>query len=214
MKRMLLVSMFQNVSKTLRTAEPDLEGKTVAFVPTASKAERLGFFAKISKWVLRSMGLAVGELDVATVSYETAKTQLEAADIIYVSGGNTFYLLQELRRTGTDELLVREIDKGKLYVGESAGAIVVAPDIGYSAAMDSVEKAPGLDDYTGLGLVDFFVVPHCGNWEMGKAAEEILAAHADGLPLRAIDDNQAILVRGDTVEILGKDGMPLESPAK
>ena len=205
MKRMLLVSMFQNVSKTLRTAEPDLEGKTVAFVPTASKAERLGFFAKISKWVLRSMGLAVGELDVATVSYETAKTQLEAADIIYVSGGNTFYLLQELRRTGTDELLVREIDKGKLYVGESAGAIVVAPDIGYSAAMDSVEKAPGLDDYTGLGLVDFFVVPHCGNWEMGKA---------DGLPLRAIDDNQAILVRGDTVEILGKDGMPLESPAK
>ena len=49
MKRMLLVSMFQNVSKTLRTAEPDLEGKTVAFVPTASKAERLGFFAKISK---------------------------------------------------------------------------------------------------------------------------------------------------------------------
>ena len=63
------------------------------------------------------MGLAVGELDVATVSYETAKTQLEAADIIYVSGGNTFYLLQELRRTGTDELLVREVDKGKLYVG-------------------------------------------------------------------------------------------------
>ena len=158
------------------------------------------------------MGLAVGELDVATVSYETAKTQLEAADIIYVSGGNTFYLLQELRRTGTDELLVREIDKGKLYVGESAGAIVVAPDIGYSAAMDSVEKAPGLDDYTGLGLVDFFVVPHCGNWEMGKAAEEILAAHADGLPLRAIDDNQAILVRGEAVEILGKDGMPLEKP--
>lgn len=214
MKRMLLVSMFQNVSKTLRTAEPALKGKTVAFIPTASKVEALGFFVKIGKWVLRSMGLAVEELDVATAPYETVQATLKAADIIYVSGGNTFYLLQELRRTGADELLVREVDGGKLYVGESAGAIVAAPDIGYSAAMDSVEKAPDLDDYAGLGLVDFFVVPHCGNREMGKAAETMLAAYAGDLDVRGIDDNQAILVEGEAVRVLGKDGMPIEGRAR
>lgn len=61
--------------------------------------------------------------------------------ILYmVAGGNMFYLLQELKRTGTDKLLADEINKGKLYIGESAGAILTAPDIGYSAEMVMWEK--------------------------------------------------------------------------
>ncbi len=31
----------------------------------------------------------------------------------YVSGGNTFYLLQELKRTGADLLLLEQIEHGK-----------------------------------------------------------------------------------------------------
>ena len=57
------------------------------------------------------MGLTVDELDIYSASYETAKSKLEKNDIIYVAGGNTFYLLQELKRTGTDKLLADEINK-------------------------------------------------------------------------------------------------------
>ena len=46
MKRMLLVSMFQNVGDILKTIEPNLKNKTVTFIPTASLAEKLGFFEK------------------------------------------------------------------------------------------------------------------------------------------------------------------------
>ncbi|WP_411655007.1 Type 1 glutamine amidotransferase-like domain-containing protein, partial [Anaeromassilibacillus sp. SJQ-1] len=49
----------------------------------------------------------------------------------------------------------REVNRGKLYIGESAGAIVTAPDIGYSAAMDDREKAPKLKEDSGLHLIDF-----------------------------------------------------------
>ncbi|WP_252346614.1 Type 1 glutamine amidotransferase-like domain-containing protein, partial [Listeria monocytogenes] len=38
-------------------------------------------------------------------------------DFIYVTGGNTFFLLQELKRTGADKLILEEIAKGKLYIG-------------------------------------------------------------------------------------------------
>ena len=55
-------------------------------------------------------------------------------------GQTRFYLLQEMKRTGADKLLIEEVNKGKLYIGESAGAIVVAPDIEYSSAIDSKEK--------------------------------------------------------------------------
>ena len=98
MKRMLLVSMFQNVGDILKTIEPNLKNKTVTFIPTASLAEKLGFFVKIGKWRLKRMGLKVEELEISSSSYETIKSKLEKNDIIYISGGNTFFLLQELKK--------------------------------------------------------------------------------------------------------------------
>lgn len=204
MKKMLLVSMFQNVTGILKKVEPELKNKTVTYIPTASKAEKLGFFVKIGKWTLRRLGLTVDELDIYSASYETAKSKLEKNDIIYVAGGNTFYLLQELKRTGTDKLLADEINKGKLYIGESAGAILTAPDIGYSAEMDNVGKAPDLKDYSGLNVVDFYVEPHYKNWEMGKAAQIIIDKYSESLDLKVINDKQAIFIDNDKVKILDK----------
>ncbi|GKI14902.1 putative peptidase Lmo0363 [Oscillospiraceae bacterium] len=202
MMKMLLVSMFQNVSKLLEKIEPDLRNKSVTYIPTASVVEKLGFFVKIGKWNLRRLGLVVEELDVSTSSYDTIVNTLIKNDIIYIAGGNTFYLLQELRKSGADKILTQEVKKGKLFIGESAGAIVMAPDIGYSAVMDCVEKAPGLKDYVGLGLIDFYVVPHYKNWKMGKAAMKIINAYSDSLELKIISDNQAILVEDNEVRIL------------
>lgn len=204
MKRMLLVSMFQNVASLLRDIEPNLKNKTVTYIPTASMVEKLGFFVKIGKWKLKRLGLTVDELEISASSYETIVNKLTRNDVIYITGGNTFFLLQELKRTGADKVLVQEIRKGKLYIGESAGAIVVSPHIGYSAEMDCVEKAPELSDYSGLNVVDFYVVPHYENWEMGKAAQKILDTYSGRLDLKAIKDNQAILIEGNTVKILQK----------
>lgn len=204
MKKMLLVSMFQNITGILKKVEPELKNKTVAYIPTASKAEKFGFFVKIGKWTLKRLGLTVDELDISAESYETVKSKLEKNDIIYVAGGNTFYLLQELKRTGADKLLADEINKGKFYIGESAGAILTAPDIGYSAEMDNAEKAPDLKDYSGLNVVDFYVVPHYKNWEMGKAAQIIIDKYSEKLDLKVINDKQAVLIDNDRVEILDK----------
>lgn len=130
--------------------------------------------------------------------------KLQSNDFIYVIGGNTFYLLQELKKTGADKVLIQEICRGKLYIGESAGAIVVSPDIGYSATMDCAEKAPDLSNFTGLNVVDFYTVPHNKNWEMGKAATEIINEYSDSLDLKIISDKQVIFVEGDKVKILDK----------
>lgn len=204
MKKMLLVSMFQNVAKLLKTIEPDLKNKTITYIPTASIVEKFGFFVKLEKWKLKQLGLIVDELEISTSNYETAVNKLKKNDFIYITGGNTFFLLQEIRRIGVDEVLVQEINKGKLYIGESAGAIIVAPDISYSIEMDNPEKAPDLSNYTGLGLVNFNVVPHYKNWEMGKSAERIINMYTTRLDLIVINDNQAVFVNDDEVKILNK----------
>ena len=122
---------------------------------------------------------------------------LSESDFLFVSGGNTFFLLQEMKRTGTDKLLIREVEKGKLYIGESAGAIITSPDIGYSAAMDAPEAAPRLTDHSGLDLVPFYVVPHYKGSFLGKEAQNIEEEFSHSLNLKLLTDHQALLIEGE-----------------
>ncbi|MBO0454697.1 Type 1 glutamine amidotransferase-like domain-containing protein [Candidatus Enterococcus murrayae] len=201
MKKLFLASMFQNVSHLLKSVE-EVKGKTVTFIPIASKVEKLGFFVKIGKWALRFNGMKVEELDIRTASHEQIKATLAKNDMIYIAGGNTFYLLQELRRSGADQLIIKEVERGKLYIGESAGAIVACPDIGYSTVMDDPTKAPELTDYKGLGLVDFYVVPHYQSREFKEASETMVRENEKDKELAIINDRQALWIKNDDVEIL------------
>lgn len=93
--------------------------------------------------------------------------------------------------------------EGKTYIGESAGAVVAGPNIEYIKRMDSEDPAPYLDnDYAGLGLVDFSIVPHIDSPALGESAAEIMR-HSNGddhmVPIR---DDQAVLVNGPHVELV------------
>lgn len=201
MKKLFLVSLFQNVSGLLKSVE-EVKGKTVTYIPTASKVEKLGFFIRIGKWALRLSGMKVEELEISQTSFEQIRATLAKNDIIFVAGGNTFFLLQELRRTGADRLIIEEVNRGKLYIGESAGAIVACPDIGYSAIMDDPAKGSDLSDYIGLGLVDFYVVPHYGSREFKASSEQMVRKYQDQKKLAIINDNQGVWVQDEEVKLL------------
>ena len=202
MKKLILVSMLYQVTDLVQTITPELEGKTVTYIPTAGIAEDVEGMVEEETSTLESLGMTVDVLEVSSASYDSIVNSLTKNDIIFVGGGNTFFLLQELRRSGADQILIREVEKGKLYIGESAGSIISCPDIGYCAEMDSPEKAPDLIDYAGLNLVDFYIVPHIGNAEMGEAAEKAVEKYSSELELKAITDEQVILVEDGRVEIL------------
>lgn len=204
MKKMLLVSTLHNVARMLRTVEPELESKTVTYISTAGNVGKLRFLFKLRKGSFKSMGLMIDELDISSSSYEVIQAKLAKNDIIFVAGGNTFYLLQEMKRTGADKLIIDEVNKGKFYIGESAGAIIAAPNIEYTSAMDSKKAAPDLKEYSGLGLIDFYVVPHSQSWGFDKAVKRIVSTYSSTLDLRVIRESQAILLKDNDVEILGQ----------
>ena len=202
MKKLILVSTLCQVTDLVRKVEPELAGKTVTYIPTAGIVEEIDGMIENETNTLQSLGLKVDVLDVSSASYESIVSALTQNDIIFVGGGNTFYLLQELRRSGADKIVAQDVNKGKLYIGESAGAVIACPDIGYCSGMDSPEKAPDLTDYTGLGLVDFYIVPHIGNEEMGEAAKKAVEEYNSRLDLKIITDRQVIQVDGENNRIL------------
>jgi dipeptidase E len=201
MKKLFLASLFMDVAGLFAKHEKGLAGKKVAFIPTASRVEKAVFYVRAGKKALEKLGLVVDELDISTASADEIHAKLAASDMIYVAGGNTFFLLQELKRTGADRQIAEAVHAGKLYIGESAGAVVASPNIEYAQAMDSIKKAPDLAGYDALGLVDFYTVPHASNFPFKKAAQKMLDAYSPQLEMKAISNKDAIWVVDEAITI-------------
>ena len=79
-------------------------------------------------------------------------------DAIYMVGGNTFYLLKELRERHLDEKIHNAINNGVIYIGSSAGSIILGKTI--ETALPYDENWVKLEDFKGLNVVDGIIIPH------------------------------------------------------
>lgn len=202
---MFLSSSFANVANLFVSFTKDQwQGKTITFIATASLPEEVVFYVAEGRKALENQGLFVDDLEISTATREEITKKLRNNDAIYVSGGNTFFLLQELRRAGADKLIVEQINAGKLYVGESAGAIILSKNIGYVKDMDDFKVAAGLQSFDSLGVVDFYPLPHYTNFPFKEAVEKIISDYTDKIDLCPISNSQAIVVVGNNFEVLGK----------
>jgi len=135
------------------------------------------------------------------------KPLVQETDVLLVSGGDALYLCHWMRQSGLAELLP---SLNSVYVGMSAGSMVMAPNIGeYFVGWTS----PNGGDET-LRLVDFSIFPHLDHEMLPGntiAAAERWAAGMQG-PAYAIDDQTALKVIDGEVEVVSEGHWKLFSP--
>ena len=205
MKKLFLASLFKDVSQVfVDSINENLTGKTVIFISTAALPDKLDFHIKYSKQLLSEMGLVVDELDISTADHLDIVNKLENNDYIYVAGGNAFFLLQEMNRTGAGSLIKKQIDAGKLFIGESAGAVLLGPDIEYAKETDNPLAAPQLKTFEALNVVDFYPLPHYQDESLKDAVERIISKYGTELPLVPFRNSQAILIMGKEKQIISE----------
>lgn len=200
MRRIFLTSSFEDVYHFLpEFLDESLTGKRVTFITTASVVEKMNFFVESGRKSLEKLGLIVDELEITRDPSKDIFRKLEENDYIYVAGGNTFYLLQELKKTATDILIANEINAGKVYIGESAGAVILSPNIEYIEEMDNSTKGKDLVDYDAMGILDIYPLPHYDSYPFQGTAQGIIDRYGDELNLYPFRNKETIWIEGDKI---------------
>ena len=199
--KLFLCSHFSSVGSLIKE---EIDNKKVAFILTASLHEGYTGYVGSARKLFKKLGASVTEIDISTEAYSTIQAVFEDADVIYFTGGNSFFLMDQLRKTETDELLKKELANGKLMIGESAGAIICAPTIQYIEQMDEKPEDYSQEDNEGLDLIDFYVLPHYLTAPFKKITERIMAEFSD-LNICAINNHQAIIVNDEGSKVICKD---------
>lgn len=202
MKKLFLVSSFKDASVELPLFEKELQGKRITFITTASKVEKVVFYVKSGRQALENLGLIIDELDISIATFKQIEEKVRNNDFIYVAGGNSFFLLQELKKSGADKIIIEEINKGKLYIGESAGAVVLLKKIDYIQTMDSPKKALELLSFEGLDVIDFQPLPHFNNSPFSEITQKIIEEYGETRALCPFNNQQVILVEDHLKKII------------
>lgn len=213
MKLLLTSAGLRN--ETLRQALRDLLGKpfeaaNVVYIPTASVAEP-GDHSWFVDDINRLHGLGWREFDVLALNglpRQMVLDRLLNADVIYAEGGNHYHLARSITENGLAEGFLEALES-RVYVGVSAGSMIFSQYLNeHSAEVIGDSRDLHVLGATTLeppfGLFDWYLKPHLYSPhfpERDDAWAENIAARAD-FPLYLIDDETAIRVDGDEVEVI------------
>lgn len=132
------------------------------FLTTASEVEKgdLSWLAADRK-PLTDAGLDVFNYTVTNKTPSEVEKALEGVGAVCVAGGNTYFLLEQVRNSGFDQIITKRVQEGMPYIGSSAGALLAGPSI--ETSLDDPSITPKLTNYTGLELCTISVRPHWGS---------------------------------------------------
>lgn len=203
--RLFLASRFQNPNTidTLQDYVHGLEGKKIAYIPTAANGEN-----EYGNWEVKADGsykfLQNLKAKVEPVVLEEYKNdsvieKLEEKDIIWFAGGFPGYLMYWIRTCKIDLNIRRLLDSDTLYFGTSAGAMIAGQSID-AAAWDFVDEERGSIGMETMRLVDFDIFPHYRDELLPK-----IKVNYKGSKLYLLKDGEEIIVEDGKIEVIGEE---------
>lgn len=193
------------------------EDTKIAFIPTAGIIDRSD-----KEWLIKDLyrilerGYYVDIIELPALTPDQIHQALREADVIFVGGGNTFYLSYWLQKSGLFELLP-ELLQTKVYAGISAGSMITGQSLVLSSQALNNPKAFEDKDYDEVGptgqssaetlkLVSFIFRPHLNSRFFSTVRIDELKEKVKGLgsPVYALDDDSALKIVDGEVEVISE----------
>jgi len=200
-------------NQSIAAALFDLVGKkaedtSLVFIPTASNAEKgdkswlIDDLVNLKKLNLKSIDIA----DISAVEGKVWKEKFQEADILFFEGGSTFHLMNWINKSGLAEILPEYL-KTKVYVGVSAGSMVTNRNLDHKISQIVYDEDFDMtEDMKGLGLVDFYFLPHMNSGYFKKVREDFIKEKLAGMAekIYALDDESALKIVDGKVEVVSE----------
>ena len=180
------------------------------FIPTAGNPDDDVWWIDKDRDVLTKMGFVFTELDIAGKDLQQLNGILDDVDLVYIAGGYTYYLLEQIRKSGFDEILRTFVERGGMYVGASAGALIAGPDIEPCSTLDDPSYGPTLQSSHGLDFVDFVPMPHYDMSERNERINSIIDKYKNRYQIVPMSDDEAIIADGQAWEKVNSKRSELE----
>ncbi len=186
------------------------ESCRAAFIPTAAdyKRER-GFWVSNDMARLEELGFDVTEIDIKAENEKSLAEKLKMFDVVFVCGGNTFYLMKCIRESGFDAAIRKFLKCGGIYVGVSAGSMVAGLNIKPAGWKHADANTVRLKDHTGMLLAPFAVSAHIDDSNTDAVKKRAKKA---GYPTVGLTDKQAVQVVGGKWKVVGEGEPPFVQP--
>jgi dipeptidase E len=171
------------------------EGKrpTAVFVGTASH-DSLPYFNSFRKTYTPHFDIKA-DLILLTkkdIPMEKIVEKIEKANMIYIGGGDTLFMLDVWKSTGVDKLLIDAYNRCVPIAGLSAGAICWFEDM-YT---DSASSNLGSGEYSlckGLGIIKALMSPHYDE----RAEFDNIAKSSESKICYAVENNASIVFENE-----------------
>ena len=141
----------------LQLTDGQLENKKATVITTASQQKQNQKYAIKAKEDMIGMGF--DQVDFTDIEFDQPDT-LQNYDVIYINGGNPFYLLYHLKESGTDLIIKKLAEQGVIFVGVSAGAMIFGHNIEVVSLFTPQMNDVKINDLTAIGLTNNIIFPH------------------------------------------------------
>ena len=125
---------------------------------------------------------------------EKMKGKFEKADVIYVGGGDTVFMLEHWKQSGLLPLIEDAYNRGVIIAGLSAGAICWFTDM-YTDSEAALGEGEKYAMFKGLGWIDGKISPHYGARMLDF--DQIVCYNLECA--YAIEDNAALVIEDGEV---------------
>lgn len=126
-----------------------------------------------------------------TLTKEQIEEKIRGADIIYVGGGDTGFMMRTWKKRGVDKLLLEAYEKGTVMSGYSAGALCWF-DSGY----DDCGKDHAYIFVKCLGILPFCCCPHAESDSWRSFWDAVKTRDENGI---ALDDGACLIFDGEEI---------------
>lgn len=180
------------------------KSKPLLYVPLAMESCR---YSSCLEWITNEMKIInFSNIEMVESKEELARKNYNDYCAIFIGGGNTYKLLNDIKKSGAFDKIKKYIENDGIIFGGSAGAIILGKDIDTCKYEDN-NKIIGLNDTSGFNtLNNISLLCHWNKDEqLTKINMDYLIKFSKNKKILYLPERNTIFINGKTIEMIGKE---------